>query len=324
MNTLPRRTACIVLFAAIAAGACVRGMPRVTPSAEGVDVGRLWVEPADIASRDLFFGPGGRELAPDASMPFTIVSQDRTGYSHGYDVKAADGRAWSAKLGPEAQPEVVSSRILWAIGYHQPPTYYVPRWQLAGVAPDRVGPARFRPELPEWKVIDEWSWYENDVAGTRAFNGLVVANLILNNWDWKTSNNKVYEVLTPGGPGRIFVVRDLGASLGRTSYPPLLKLLSTNLIKQGTRNDIEGFESQTLLKSSSGDELEFNYHGINHGIVKSLTRADVVWTATLLSKLTDAQWNDAFRAAGYDNSIGARFIAKIKAKIAEGLALADG
>jgi hypothetical protein len=319
-----RRAAWIGVLSAFAATGCVRGMPRVAPLAQNADVASLWVDPADLARRDLFNGPGGAALAPDVSLPFTVVSEDHSGYSRGFDVKAADGKAWSVKLGPEAQTEVVSSRILWAIGYYQPPSYYVPSWQVTGVPPEHLGPARFRPDLPDWKVIDEWSWYENDVADTRAFKGLVVTNLILNNWDWKTSNNKVYEVLTPGGPGRILVVRDLGASLGRTAIPWPLRLLRTNAFKQGTRNDIDGFESQSLLTSVRGSALEFNYNGINRGIVKSLTRADVVWAATLLSRLSDAQWNDAFRAAGYDNGIRARYVAKIKAKIAEGLALADG
>ena len=299
-------------------------MPRVTPLAQNVDVAGLWVDPADLPQRDLFNGPGGAAMAPDASMPFTVVSEDHSGYSQGYDVRSADGKLWSVKLGPEAQAEVVSSRILWAIGYHQPPTYYVPGWKATGTRAEDLGPSRFRPDLPDWKVINEWSWYENDFADTRAFKGLVVTNLILNNWDWKTSNNKVYEVPAAGGPGRIFVVRDLGASLGRTTIPWPIRMLRTNAYKQGTRNDIDGFESQSLLKSVRSSELDFNYNGIHRGIVDSLTRADVVWAASLLSKLSDAQWNDAFRAAGYDDGIRARYVAKLKAKIAEGLALAEG
>ena len=57
----------------------------------------------------------------------------------------ADGRRWSVKLGPEAQTEVVTSRVLWAIGYHQPPTYYVPSWQLSGGPGGQQPAARFRP-----------------------------------------------------------------------------------------------------------------------------------------------------------------------------------
>ena len=49
--------------------------------------------------------------------------------------------------------------------------------------------------------------------------------------------------------------------------------------------------------------------------------ADVRWTTELLNRLTDAQWEDAFRAGGYSPDVRARYIKKIKAKIAEGLAL---
>ena len=49
--------------------------------------------------------------------------------------------------------------------------------------------------------------------------------------------------------------------------------------------------------------------------------ADVRWTADLLHRITDQQWDDAFRAAGYSPEVRARFIRKIKAKIAEGLAV---
>jgi len=46
-----------------------------------------------------------------------------------------------------------------------------------------------------------------------------------------------------------------------------------------------------------------------------------VWTVRLLDQITDAQWHDAFRAANYPPDVSARFIKKMKAKIAEGLAV---
>ena len=39
---------------------------------------------------------------------------------------------------------------------------------------------------------------------------------MLNNWDWKTSNNKIYEIRRRGTVVGVYVVRDLGASLGKT------------------------------------------------------------------------------------------------------------
>ena len=74
-----------------------------------------------ISRREYLGGPGGGALAPDAATPFVFVREDNRGYSPGFDVQSPDGTLWSIKTGPEAQPEVASSRLLWAVGYHQPP-----------------------------------------------------------------------------------------------------------------------------------------------------------------------------------------------------------
>jgi len=287
-----------------------------------VDVSQLWQEPADLASRDLFAGPSVAGVTvPGAGASFTFVKADRTGYSPGYDVRDANGVEWSVKLGKEAQTEVVSSRILWAIGYHQIPTYYLTAWTMTGGGAGNPGPGRFRPMPPGYKVAADWAWTANDFAHTQPFKGLVVANMILNNWDWKTSNNKVYDVAgSNGGPSRIYVVRDLGASLGKTSAPALTRWLGTRMA-QGSRNDIEDFESQRLIRSVAGDQIDFDYKGIYKGVVASVTAADVVWASQRLSRLSDAQWNDAFRAGGFPPDLATRYIAKLKSKIAEGLAL---
>ena len=92
------------------------------------------------------------------------------------------------KLGPEAQSEVVTSRILWGLGFHQPPTYYLDGWTLTGAESGPQSAGRFRPELPGQEVVADWSWYENPFVGTRQYGGLIVASLMLNSWDWKTSN----------------------------------------------------------------------------------------------------------------------------------------
>jgi hypothetical protein len=41
-----------------------------------------------------------------------------------------------------------------------------------------------------------------------------------------------------------------------------------------------------------------------------------------LSRLSDRQWDDAFRAAAYTPEQTARYVAKIRAKIAQGLTMA--
>jgi hypothetical protein len=298
-------------------------MPRATAAPSGhPDIAGLWEDPHDLESRDLFHGPGGAARVPSALERYTLVAVDQSGYSPGYDVRGPDDVVWSVKLGPEAQPEVVSSRALWAIGYHQPPTYYVENWTLVGKVTSQQPAGRFRPKLPEWKVVADWSWYENEFVATRPFKALLVANVILNNWDWKTSNNKVYEIRHPNDTvRRRYIVQDLGASLGRTTFPAFLSWFPMRGFGQGTRNDLGGFESQRLLKRVTPDGVEFDYRGIHKPLLKSVSADDVVWTCQVFSRVSDAQWDDAFRAAGYRDDERKRYVRKIKEKIAEGLSL---
>ena len=301
------------------------GRSGVTTTAGDVartDVNQLWVAPSDLESRDLFYGVGGPDLAPDPTDSYELIEVDKSGYSPGYAVRDREGTRWSVKLGIEAQPEVVATRVLWAIGYHQPANYLLTNWQFVDKETQAQPLARFRREQSDQKVVSDWSWYENPFVSTQAFKGLVVANLVLNNWDWKTSNNKVYDVSSPEGSARrVYVVRDLGASLGKTTFPRFLRWTPMRGLGQGSRNDLEGFEEQGFIKGVEGQHVEFHYRGIHQNLVNLLTVDDVAWTCRLLARLSDQQWNDAFRAAGFEPAQRARYIAKLKAKIGEGLAL---
>jgi hypothetical protein len=314
--------AALIVVALVTAGCSGGRTVRTTPDPSGAtEIAQLWQEPADLESRDLRLGPGANAPRPEGRT-FTFVKADQTGHSPGYDLRDNEGINWSVKLGSEAQTEVVVSRILWAIGYHQVPTYYVSTWTMNNGPDANPGSGRFRPEVPNMKVIGDWAWHENPFANTQAFKGLIVANLIVNNWDWKTSNNKIYEVANPDGTrSRRYVVRDLGASLGKTDAPALTRVLGAR-IAQGNRNDLEDFEGQGFIKSVSGNRVEFDYEGIYQTVVDTVTPSDVVWACRLLSRLSDEQWKAAFSAGGYAPDQAARFIAKLKSKIAEGLALA--
>src|SRR5882672_2998709 len=61
----------------------------------------LWREPSDIASRDLFLGPGGESMRPDLSH-VTLIKQEIGGHTTKYRVRDGQGREWVAKLGNEA------------------------------------------------------------------------------------------------------------------------------------------------------------------------------------------------------------------------------
>jgi hypothetical protein len=311
----------VVAFACVSCGRVAREVKLVSDRPTGIE--QLWQEPTNIAGRDLFEGPGGPRLRPQETS-FTFVARDTGGWSPGFDVRGHNGVEWSVKLGPEAQSEIVSSRILWAMGFHQPPTYYLDRWTLVGQESGFQAAGRFRPSLPDRKVVGEWSWYENPFVGSRPFGGLIVANLILNSWDWKTSNNKIYALSErsepDNGSSRWFVVRDLGASLGRTTYPGLLKWFRLRGFGQGTRNDLAGFEAQGFIVGVDDEgRPRFDYRGIYRDVIDTVSGADVRWACDLLNKLTDEQWRDAFRAGGYTPEQASRYLAKIKTKIAQGL-----
>ena len=143
MNEQACRAAILVTLAL--ATACAPRVRVSNPTPPPADtMAELWEQPSDLTSRDLFHGPGGSAALPESGASYTWMSTDTTGYSAGFEVRGADGRAWDTKLGPEAQSEVVASRVLWAIGYHQPTTYYVSSWQLSGGPGGQQQGARFR------------------------------------------------------------------------------------------------------------------------------------------------------------------------------------
>ncbi|HEY9435238.1 MAG TPA: hypothetical protein VI260_27600, partial [Blastocatellia bacterium] len=53
----------------------------------------LWLQPSDIASRDLLLGPGGEAMQPDLSR-VTFIKEQKGGYSTKYRVRDAQGREW--------------------------------------------------------------------------------------------------------------------------------------------------------------------------------------------------------------------------------------
>jgi hypothetical protein len=282
----------------------------------------LRVDPGSTP-RDLFWGVGGRRYAPPPDASYEQVSKDETGFSVSYDVTSPDGIEWSAKIGDEAQTEVVVSRILWGIGYHQPPVYYLPSWTLdaAEGRSRKESEARFRPKLPALERLDDvWEWADNPFSGTRELRGLLVVLLMLNSTDLKDDNNSIYELrekhglpgAAPGSPLvplRWFVVRDLGAALGETGrlYP--------------RRNWLDGFEEQAFITRMSESTVEFDYDGRHQELLTMIRPEDVRWAARQMARLSDTQWRDAFRAANYAAPQADRYIARIKEKIADGLAL---
>src|SRR5450755_4206211 len=83
----------------------------------------LWREPTDITSRSLMYGPGGMEHQPHGTL--TFVKEDMEGTNPKFIVRGEDGVKWKLKLGSEAKPETVVSRLLWAAGYFASEDYFL-------------------------------------------------------------------------------------------------------------------------------------------------------------------------------------------------------
>jgi hypothetical protein len=66
-----------------------------------------------------------------------------------------------------------------------------------------------------------------------------------------------------------------------------------------SRNKPSDYEKAEFIKAVKGDRIDFNYGGKNLKLFEDLTVGDAKWIAGLLSRLSDDQIKDAFRAANY-------------------------
>jgi len=304
-----------ILCATVGLAAC---SPAIKSTLSGhptpEQLAELWVGPDP--GRDLFYGIGGARLAPDPSAVYTVIDLKRSGFSRGYTLKDPHDREWNAKFPPEAPTEVTASRILWGIGYHQPPIYYLSQWNAAHApSPNPQLPARFREKTPELHGLDakgSWSYYRNPFVGTREMNGLLVLQAMLGNSDLKDTQNVVYTLQDPfEGSKRWYVARDLGQSFGRTG------------VLDAPRGDPAVFEQTPFIKGVEGGKVRFDYRGLHRVLFENISPRDVRWVCQQLQSLTEAQWHDAFRAGGFPPPLADRFIRRMKQKIDEGMALKD-
>lgn len=290
----------------------------------------LWREPTDIRSRNLFYGPGGKAHEPRGT--FTFKQEDMAGASPKFDVVDQDGVRWRVKMGAEARPETVASRLVWAAGYIANEDYFMPvlhveklphlrRGQEFVSDGNTVHSARLKRHLNDEKKIGSWSWSKNPFVGTREWYGLRVMMAVLNNWDLKTSNNSLY--MTKGeSPELRYVVSDLGGSFGPTRLDWL------------NRGDPAVYCASNWIKGSSPEVVDFNVPSMPHftysivvpemihrggmlWIGRNIPRADARWIGNLLGQLSPEQIRDAVRAGGYSSREVEELSKALEARIAE-------
>ena len=310
------RIATLALIAIAGASCAGVGRPQVqnTPPKPGVS---MWVEPTDLASRDVYYGPWGRELAPDPNDVYDLVEMKHTGVNLGMTVKDSKDREWSVKqpypgnLDSEAPVEVAVSRLLSAIGYRQPPVYYLPAFTLKDDLGRKVEiGGRFRPKVEGLKEVASWDWADNPFVGTKEYQGLIVLLMMFNSTDLKNSNNSLYEHKEGDFVEQWYLTRDVGSALGDTHrFAP-------------RKNNPDAFEKMPFILGVSNGYVEFAYNGWYKNLVRERIKPeDVAWACNLLGRLSDQQMQDAFRAAGYEPEVAGRFITKLREKIQQGRSL---
>jgi hypothetical protein len=298
----------------------------------------LWREPQNIRARNLFYGPGGAEHAPHST--FTFLKEDRKGSNPKFDVQDENGVKWKVKLGSEARPETVASRLIWAVGYFTNEDYFVPVLKVREMpsrlhrGPPLVDPdgtsydTRLKRESKDEKKIGSWHWRSDPFAGTREWNGLRVLMALINNWDLKDENNAIYEE-KPGQHTdemqRIYMVSDLGASFGE------VKLTRADKISKG---NLELYQQSKFIDRTGEHYVDFEVPHRPSAVVlvnpheyfsrvrldwigKHVPRADAHWIGELLAQLSPDQIRDAFRAAGYSPQVVEGYTSAVESRIAE-------
>jgi hypothetical protein len=278
----------------------------------------LWEEPANLGSRNLFTGPWSADHAPSPLATFKLTALKSQGINPGVVVMDPAGREWHVKqharnnAGEEGPVEVVISRVLSAVGYHQPPVYYLKSFTLTANDGTRVMPGgRFRLQEPSLAETGSWSWAQNAFVNTRPYRGLLVILLLFNSTDLKDENNTLYQVSRRGAPANWFVVRDLGAALGETSrFSP-------------RGGDADLFEDSQFVTGVKDGFVEFaNRSSYQPLFQQRITPQDAAWAGHLLDRLSAHQWREAFRAGGYAPDSAEKFIRKIRINISTARGLA--
>lgn len=250
----------------------------------------LW-ERVNVSQQDLFLGPGGSEMQPDLSH-VRFIRQERGGYSKKYRIEDGSGRTWVAKIGKEAQSETAAVRLLSGIGYATEINYLVPSITIPGKGTFTNVRLEARPQ--DVKRGKEWKWRSTPFERTPQMQGLKLMMAFLNNWDIKNSNN----VILKRGSERHYVISDLGVSFGKTGISrfPLLYWIGR------TRNAPKDYAKSKFITGVKRDRVKVHFNGKNSGLMSDFTTADARWLAGLLTRLSDKQIRDMFRAANYSDA----------------------
>ena len=320
-----------------------------------VSIGALWHDPGDISALDLAFGEGGRAHAPRSDASYSFEKEDLGGSSTKFYVKDQNGVEWLVKVGDEARGETATTRLVWAMGYFTDEDYFLPSMHVSGMVKlhrqsraihkdGTVTNARLKRIQRGQKKLNTWAWADNPFLGSRELNGLRVIMALVNNWDLKTINNKVYgpkeakkETAPAGddekisdleknqdGGGVRYAVSDLGASFGRTGG-----------VSSRSKGKLKDYQKDNFIRAATPETVDFVMRTKPAGILRlfrphyyrqrtamadtvgNIPRADAKWIGGQLARLTPEQIRSAFLAAGFTPKEADGYLIELKKRIVE-------
>jgi hypothetical protein len=172
-----------------------------------------------------------------------------------------------------------------------------------------------------------WGWQKNPFENTRELSGLKVLMILLNNFDAHAGNNRIIFADGPLGREARYYVTDLGATLGRAG----------GLGGTRTKNDLADFLSTKFVRGVDARDgvVEFDYDtrpsgwghlSVLHPIyyrnqvkkekaMRGIPVTHARWIGSLLTRLSDEQLRDAFRAAHYPQGTMESYVRALRERI---------
>jgi len=275
---------------------------------------KIWEDRGALTPMKVYFGAASLRKDPLASLPappfshFEPDDKDRMATSPKAKLRDAKNVKWTAKFGVEVHSDTVTPRLAWALGFGTVEGYYVGPGKIEGVdastklgrekgaiLPDGTFPggARFKRHDKSFDTLKDakgndltWDEAKNPGVPPEQLSGLLIFEVMVNNWDAQPKNCKVYRLDGPNGPELWYISADLGASFADR---PKHKFVLADYMKE-----------PSFIKRVTGDSVEFNFADVipaQERIHQRVSLAHARWFRKQVSKLTDDEIQAAFDAA---------------------------
>src|SRR5579872_657607 len=201
---------------------------------------RMWEDRGALTPTRVYFAVASERSDPLEALPappfdhFEPDDKDRLATSPKATVRDANNVKWTAKFGPEVHSDTVAPRLAWALGYRVVEGYYVGPGRIRGIGPetdrgrekDAIGPdgsfqggARFKKHDKEFAPLKDekgsevyWDEARNPGVPPEQLSGMILFDVLVDNWDAQPKNSKVYLATGNKGAEEWYIESDLGGT----------------------------------------------------------------------------------------------------------------